>query len=352
MQEEVSAARHLVLAQIGHDKFLAVKFVSALHASGKHRMALRRIAADDQYQACVLNVADGAGIATVPDCAKQPRGRRRLAIAGAVIDVIRTDHGARQFLHQIALFIGALRRRNERERVWTVLRFNLSEFTCHQIESLVPTGLAEPVALTDQRCGQTIRIIDIVPTELAFDAGGDPVRRPIRRFHLKDVAVLGPYIEAATHAAIRAHGFGAADARLPHRCFHLGHLQDEAVSTFGFDALDYVNHPVHGRSGNPRQKSRVSEHGLFHEGIARANGHAVAAGHATGFADGRTAVPQHARVRILPIDGEGLVHFEVLTGLYTAPAKDALIRIVTVKGICIVDFVGLVLERNLLVLNP
>src|ERR1700683_4293529 len=55
VQEEVSASRHLVLAQIGYDEFLAVKFVGALHTSGKHRMTLRRITADDQYQACILN---------------------------------------------------------------------------------------------------------------------------------------------------------------------------------------------------------------------------------------------------------------------------------------------------------
>jgi len=51
--------RHLVLAQIGHDKFLAVKFVSSLHACGKHRMALRRIAANDQHKACVFDIVNG-----------------------------------------------------------------------------------------------------------------------------------------------------------------------------------------------------------------------------------------------------------------------------------------------------
>src|ERR1700686_2154554 len=86
----------------------------------------------------------------------------------------------------------------------------------HQIESLVPTGLAEPVALTDQRRSQTIRIIDIVPTEFAFDAGGDSVRGAIRGLDLQDVAILGPHIKTATDSAIRAHGFRPAYARFAH----------------------------------------------------------------------------------------------------------------------------------------
>jgi len=65
-------------------------------------MLSRRIAANDQYQACVFNVAEWKPESPPYPTVRIARGGRRLAIAGAVVDVIRTDHGARQFLHQIA----------------------------------------------------------------------------------------------------------------------------------------------------------------------------------------------------------------------------------------------------------
>jgi hypothetical protein len=95
----------------------------------------------------------------------------------------------------------------------------------------------------------------------------------------------------------------------------------------------------------------VPEHRFFHERVARTDRDAVAARDATGLADGRSAVPQHARMRVVPIDGKRLVHFDVLTSFHAAAAQDALVGIVTVEGICVVDFVRLGLERDLLVLN-
>src|ERR1700674_3483418 len=95
----------------------------------------------------------------------------------------------------------------------------------------------------------------------------------------------------------------------------------------------------------------MPEHGFFHERVARADRDAMPAGDATGLADGRTAVPLHARVGILPIDGKSLVHLYVLTGFHAAAAKDALVGVVPVEGICVVDCVGLVLEWGLLMFD-
>src|SRR5437879_13471280 len=127
------------------------------------------------------------------------------------------------------------------------------------------------------------------------------------------MAVLGPDIEGATDSAIRAHGFGAADAGLAHSRFDFGHPQDGAVSNLRFDFFDDVDHAVQRPLGNPRQEPGLREHGLFHERVARADGDAVAAGDATGLTDGGTAVPEHAGVRILPVDGQRLIDLDVLT---------------------------------------
>ena len=55
--------------------------------------------------------------------------------------------------------------------------------------------------------------------------------------------------------------------------------------------------------------------------------------------------------RILPIDRKSLVHFDILAGLHATAAKNALIRIVTIKRIGRVDFVRLGLEGNFLMLD-
>ena len=107
MQEHIRAARHLILAKVGDDQLLAVHLVGALHARSQHRMALGGIAADDQHQSCLLNIGDRTRVAAVANCAEEPRGGRRLAVARAVIHVIGADHRAGQLLHQIAFFVRA-----------------------------------------------------------------------------------------------------------------------------------------------------------------------------------------------------------------------------------------------------
>jgi hypothetical protein len=56
-------------------------------------------------------------------------------------------------------------------------------------------------------------------------------------------------------------------------------------------------------------------------------------------------------MRILPIDGQRLIHLQVLAGFNTPPAEDALVWIVSVKGIGQVNGIRLWLVRNLLVFD-
>ena len=108
MQEDIGTPRHFVLAQIGHDELLAAQLMRALDARSKHRMAFGCIAPDDHHKPRLLDIGDGAGVAAIPNRAKQPRCRGRLAVARAVIHVIGADNCASQLLHQIAFFIGTL----------------------------------------------------------------------------------------------------------------------------------------------------------------------------------------------------------------------------------------------------
>src|SRR5260370_28649972 len=115
VQEEVCAPRHFMLTQVGDNELLPVQFMSALHACGNDRMTLRRVAADDEYEVGLLHVGDGTRIAAVADGPEQTHGCRRLAIAGTIVDIVRANHGSRQLLHEVALFIRTLGRRDESE---------------------------------------------------------------------------------------------------------------------------------------------------------------------------------------------------------------------------------------------
>src|SRR5436853_6262557 len=72
---------------------------------------------------------------------------------------------------------------------------------------------------------------------------------------------------------------------------------------------------------------------------------------ATGLPNRRTAIPQHARIWIFPINRKSFVDLDVLTGFHTAAAKNALIGIVAVERIRVVDLVWFRSKRDSLVLN-
>src|SRR3954471_23511751 len=77
----------------------------------------------------------------------------------------------------------------------------------------------------------------------------------------------------------------------------------------------------------------------------------MAARHATRFLNRRAAIPQHPRVRILPVDRECFVDLNVLTCLDASPAENALVRVVAVEGIRLVDSVRFRREWDALMLN-
>jgi len=95
----------------------------------------------------------------------------------------------------------------------------------------------------------------------------------------------------------------------------------------------------------------MTQHGFFHQRIARANGYAMPARNAAGFPNRRTAIPQHARIGIFPINRKSFVDLDVLTSLHTTAAENALIGIVAIERIRVVDLVGLRSKWDSLVLN-
>src|ERR1700752_5301285 len=95
----------------------------------------------------------------------------------------------------------------------------------------------------------------------------------------------------------------------------------------------------------------MAKHAFFHQSIAGTNRHAMAARNATGLSDSRPAIPQHAGIRIFPVDGKRFVNLDVLTCLDAPAAENALVGIVTIERICVIYLVRLGSERDLLMLN-
>src|SRR6266567_2046005 len=116
-----------MFAQVGHNELLAAKFVGPFHAGGQDRMCLSGVAADDDDEAGVFYVPDGAGIATVTDGAEQTHRRRRLAITGTIVHIVRADDGSGQLLHKIAFLVRAFGRGDESERVWPAAGFDFRQ---------------------------------------------------------------------------------------------------------------------------------------------------------------------------------------------------------------------------------
>ena len=93
------------------------------------------------------------------------------------------------------------------------------------------------------------------------------------------------------------------------------------------------------------------DHRFFHQGIAGTDRYAMAAGNAARFADGRAAIPQDSRIRVLPADGQSFVDLEILTSFDTTAAQNALVGIVAIERVGAVDFVGFGFEWETLVLD-
>src|ERR1700677_4443017 len=77
----------------------------------------------------------------------------------------------------------------------------------------------------------------------------------------------------------------------------------------------------------------------------------MSARYAARFADRRATVPQHAWMRIFPVNGQRLIDLEGLAGLHTAPAENTLVGIVAIEGIRHIHFIGLLLVGDFLMLN-
>ena len=122
---------------------------------------------------------------------------RRVADAGAGVDVVVAERGADQFLHQECFLVGAARRRDAADRIAAVFSLNALEFGGGVIDRFLPADFPPFVSDlgADHRLENALFVGRVAPGEPAFDAG---------------VAAIGLAVLVRHHA----HQFFAAHFRL------------------------------------------------------------------------------------------------------------------------------------------
>ncbi|MNR11341.1 hypothetical protein D3C85_1276370 [compost metagenome] len=116
-----------------------------------------------------------------------------MAVAGAVINIVRLEDLTGELLNDIILFIGDFGGRDESQLIAAILFLNRSKTLSYQRQCLIPGRFNKGVPLTDERCGQTLFTVHEVPTEFPFHTGRDGVDRCIvGRLNLQNCAPFGP----------------------------------------------------------------------------------------------------------------------------------------------------------------
>ena len=253
-----------------------------------------RIGADDHDDVGMFDRVEVLRAGGGSESLRQAVAGRRMADAGAGVDVVVAEAAADQLLHQVGFFIGAAGGGDAADGIAAILLLDALEFCGGEVERLVPRhflpGILDPLA--DHRLEDALLVGGVAPGEAALDAG---------------MAAIGLAVLPRHHAHhfLAAHfGLeGAADAAI-------GAGRDHGM--FGLADLD---------------------HGLFRQRRGRAGLHAGAAGDAFGAQETLAHAGRDPAVEAASGNRqrEGPLHF--LAGADAARADDAFGRIVSEVGV-------------------
>ncbi len=140
-----------------------------------------------------------------------------------MVNIVRAHHCPGEFLHEVILFIRAFGGGEEGEGIGAVFRGNLLETTCHQIERLLPGGLAESRRISsfgggrhprptvpDEGAQEPVRAVDEIHAETALHTQPAVVHRILFITTGADYAVVFD----GEHDAAAAATVGADSAHL------------------------------------------------------------------------------------------------------------------------------------------
>ena len=141
----------LGVPRISHNQVSAL-LDSILQEGGSHRMRLRHVGADDEEGLGLGKISKRIGHRPRTKSSRQTGDGGSVSGTGAVIDIIRLDHGAEKLLHVIGVFVNTPGAAHASQSVGTVLGNGLFNFARHQVQGFVPGGLPEvaPFLVPDQ----------------------------------------------------------------------------------------------------------------------------------------------------------------------------------------------------------
>ena len=284
IRADMGRAHQLDAARIDHDQLRALA-QSSLQAGAEYRVGLGGVRAHHQHHIGMRHRGEGLGAGGFPQGRFQAIARRRVADAGAGVDIVVAKTGPHQLLHQVDLLVGAARGADGADAVAPVALLDGAKALCGIGDRLLPghraPGLIDAVAY--HRPGDTVPVGGVAESEAALDAGVTLVGLAVpvgRHAHHRGALELGP--EGAADATVSAGS--------DHRVFRLAVLND----------------------------------GVFGECRGGAGLDAGAAGHAFAVHERLALAGADSGCEAAPLDGQGESTLGFLAGAHAARTDDAL----------------------------
>ena len=210
--------------RVDHDQLGALA-QATLHLRGEHRVASRGVGTDDHDHVRLEHRVKRLSSGRLAEGLLETVTGRRVADAGAGVDVVVAKRGTHQLLHQIAFLVGAAAGDDAADRVLAVLALDALDLAGGVVDRLVPAHFLPCVvdALADHRRGDAVLVGGIAEREAPLDAAVTVVGVAVLvRHQAHHLITLSLGLERAAHTTIRTGGDGAllGLAVFDHRLLH------------------------------------------------------------------------------------------------------------------------------------
>ena len=203
---DVGRLHEVDLARIGDDQLGALT-QALLHPRAEDRVAVGGIGADHQDHVGMLHRLEVLCAGRGAQRRHQAVAGRRVADAGAGIDVVVAEGGAHELLDEVGLLVGAARRGDAADRILAVLGLDPLELGGRPVDGLLPGDLAPRIRdlLADHRLGDAVLVGGVAVGEAALHAAMALIGlAALVGDHADDALALHLGLERAADAAIGA----------------------------------------------------------------------------------------------------------------------------------------------------
>ncbi len=168
---DVRRAHHIDAARVDDDQLGALA-QPLLHAAREHRVAVGRVGADHHHDVGLLDRIEVLRTGRGAERGLEAVASRRVANAGARVDVVDAEAGADQLLDEERLLVGATRRRDAADGLAAVLVLDALELGGDAADRFLPRRLAPGVGdlVAHHRIEDALLVGGVAPSEATLDA--------------------------------------------------------------------------------------------------------------------------------------------------------------------------------------